>query len=53
MLIDIAEERGGSTIFEKWNNPRLCHFPLFSGIVAMNATQMGVVYAIMWIGKMK
>lgn len=51
MLVDIAEERGGAALYEKWNNPRLCHFPIFSGLVAMNATRMGVVFAIMWIGE--
>lgn len=50
MLVDIAEERGGAAIFDKWNNPRLCHFPLFPGISAMDPTRMGLVYAIMWIG---
>lgn len=50
MLVDIAEERGGAAMFDKWNNPRLCHFPIFHGVVALEATRMGIVYAIMWIG---
>lgn len=53
MLVDIAEERGGAAMFEKWNNPRLCHFPIFPGVVAMNGTQMGIVYAAMWMGRIK
>lgn len=50
MLVDIAEERGGAAMFDKWNNSRLCHFPIFHGVVALEATRMGIVYAIMWIG---
>lgn len=51
MLLDIPEERGGAAIFAKWGDSKLCHFPISSLVVAMGPTKMGVVYAIMWIGK--
>lgn len=50
MLIDIPEERGGSTLHVRWGEPKKCHFPLFSNLQPMTPTQMGIIYAIMWLG---
>uniref|UniRef100_A0A0A1WX33 Vitamin K-dependent gamma-carboxylase n=1 Tax=Zeugodacus cucurbitae TaxID=28588 RepID=A0A0A1WX33_ZEUCU len=50
MCIDIAEERGGSQMDTRYGEPRLCHFPLFSGITAFSLPVMGCVYLVMWLG---
>lgn len=51
MLLDMAEERGGAHIFEKWDDSHRCHFPLLPWIVPLAAQRMCFVYAAMWLGK--
>lgn len=50
MLIDIAEERGGSSIRERWADPERCHFPIFEWIQPLPMWGMCSVYAVMWLG---
>ncbi|XP_037813377.1 vitamin K-dependent gamma-carboxylase [Lucilia sericata] len=50
MLIDIAEERGGSQMDVRFGEAKHCHFPLFDGIQAFSFPIMGCVYLCMWLG---
>lgn len=50
MLIDVAEERGGSSLDVRYFQDGICQFPLFPFIRPMNVPQMGVVYGVMWLG---
>ncbi|XP_055913310.1 vitamin K-dependent gamma-carboxylase [Eupeodes corollae] len=50
MLIDIAEERGGSQIDLNFGDERTCHFPLFDFIQNFSLPVMGLVYLTMWLG---
>ncbi|KAH8378664.1 hypothetical protein KR009_000540 [Drosophila setifemur] len=50
MLIDIAEERGGGQLDVRFRDPLHCHFPLFSGMRALDYPWMGCVYLCMWLG---
>uniref|UniRef100_T1GL29 Vitamin K-dependent gamma-carboxylase n=1 Tax=Megaselia scalaris TaxID=36166 RepID=T1GL29_MEGSC len=46
MLIDVAEERGGSSLDVRYFQDGICQFPLFPFIRPMNVPQMGVVYGV-------
>lgn len=50
MLVDIAEERGGSQIIEKWDDPQQCHFPLWPWYQPLHVRGMCAVYGCMWLG---
>lgn len=50
MLIDMAEERGGSQMDVRFGEAQHCHFPLFDGIQALSFPLMGCVYLCMWLG---
>jgi len=50
MLIDIAEERGGSQLDVRYGEPQHCHFPLFNGMRALEYPFMGCIYLCMWLG---
>ncbi|XP_055847044.1 vitamin K-dependent gamma-carboxylase [Episyrphus balteatus] len=50
MLIDIAEERGGSQMDLNFGDERTCHFPLFDFIQNFSLPVMGLVYLTMWLG---
>lgn len=50
MLIDVAEERGGSQLDVRYGEPQHCHFPLFNGMRALDYPLMGCVYLCLWFG---
>lgn len=50
MLVDIAEERGGSALDVRYFDEDICQFPLFPFIKPLRVAEMGVVYTIMWLG---
>ncbi|KAL5293204.1 GGCX family protein [Megaselia abdita] len=50
MLVDIAEERGGSDLDVRYFDENICQFPLFPFIKPLSVPKMGAVYTIMWLG---
>lgn len=50
MLVDIAEERGGSQIDAKWADPERCNFPILSLVQPLYLRGMSCVYFAMWMG---
>jgi vitamin K-dependent gamma-carboxylase len=50
MLLDIPEERSGDLDL-RWGMPKDCRFPLFPFIKPLSFPKMGLVYFLMWIGK--
>lgn len=51
MLVDLAEERGGSDIDLRWGEPKDCHFPLFPILKPFSYPYMALLYGIMWLGR--
>lgn len=49
MLVDIAEERGGSRIDAKWSDPERCHFPIVPWLQPFDLKGMCWLYAVMWM----
>jgi Vitamin K-dependent gamma-carboxylase len=52
MLLDIPEERSGDLDL-RWGEPKDCRFSLFAFIKPLTAARMGLVYGLMWIGKVR
>lgn len=52
MINDVPEERGGSELDIKWGEPRDCHFPLFNALRPLPLAYMGLMYGLMWLGKL-
>lgn len=50
MLVDTAEERGGSALDVRYFDENICQFPLFPFITHLSVSQMGAVYTVMWLG---
>lgn len=50
MLIDLAEERGGSQLDVRYGEPLKCHFPLIHGMPVFRLPIMGCLYLSMLIG---
>lgn len=51
MLLDIPDERSGADLDYRWGEPRDCRFPLFSFLKPFSLPKMGLIYAVMWLGK--
>lgn len=52
MVCDVIEERGGAMLDVKWGDSNNCYFPLFPIIKVLDLKYMGLIYAVMWLGKM-
>ncbi|XP_036360809.1 vitamin K-dependent gamma-carboxylase isoform X3 [Octopus sinensis] len=49
MLLDIPQERGLSSIDEKYNDAQMCNFPLFDFLKPLPLEWMYVLYFSMWL----